>query len=329
MSLLCLLWMGILRFAREEPAQQLPLAQAPVTLVSIKPAENKQTAIILAYAAGKFQDDNLQFFLEGGGVLDRPWLHYYIVISGKWDRERFQPLLDKANVRQIFERENEGYDFCAWKHALRTVSNSTEQSYAYFILMNTSLRGPFMPVYVGDNVAWPDLFTDPLSEGRAALSGISINCKPRVHVQSMLLAFKAESLPFITGEIGCYENKQAVITRNEVDLTQKILAAGKNLMVMQRFWKGHNFTNTSSTNEKCKKHKMTDPFWKDAYLGMSMHPFEVIFFKTNRGITPNIIARLSDFSLPHREYYMAYLEEKTFESVQQTSLSRKSSQKRS
>lgn len=38
-----------------------------------------------------------------------------------------------------------------------------------------------------------------------------------------------------------------------------------------------------------------DVWYPDTYMGINPHPVETIFFKTNRGITPSIIQRMTDW----------------------------------
>lgn len=77
------------------------------------------------------------------------------------------------------------------------------QQYKRFITLNASVRGPFLPMY-SEN-CWTDSFLNRVTDRVKArhsrsscmpdpsltiwqLVGLSINCRPRPHVQAMLFA---------------------------------------------------------------------------------------------------------------------------------------------
>jgi hypothetical protein len=99
----------------------------------------------------------------------------------------------------VLKRQNDCFDFGAWRHGLDNTQWRPDQGgvYTHFVFINASVRGPFLPTYVPRFVHWTSLFIDLLCEpsdsagtcmnGPIKLAGMTINCWERTcHVQSML-----------------------------------------------------------------------------------------------------------------------------------------------
>lgn len=85
-------------------------------------------------------------------------------------------------------------DFGGWRYALDALRKPRD-SYKYFVFMNSSVRGPYLPSYVPPSLHWTKVFTQMLREdgdgwannGPIKLVGLTINCHKNLpHVQSML-----------------------------------------------------------------------------------------------------------------------------------------------
>jgi hypothetical protein len=63
----------------------------------------------------------------------------------------------------VLEKENECMDFGAWRYALDHIA-WRGRGYRYFVFLNTSVRGPFVPLYVPRAMHWTTLFTQLISE---------------------------------------------------------------------------------------------------------------------------------------------------------------------
>jgi hypothetical protein len=96
--------------------------------------ENKKKYICL-YAYYEKNDDyknNLDFFLNNG-ILD--YVDYYFIINGNCSIN----IPEKDNIKIIY-KQNTGYDFGAWSHALKKINDI----YDYYIFINTSVIGPYL-----------------------------------------------------------------------------------------------------------------------------------------------------------------------------------------
>ena len=82
-----------------------------------------------------------------------PELDYYIVINGNCTID----LIEKPNVYYYY-RENIGFDFGAYGHVL----NKIELKYVHYFFINSSVRGPFIPIY--SKTKWYEPFVDMIKD---------------------------------------------------------------------------------------------------------------------------------------------------------------------
>ena len=169
--------------------------------------------ILYAFAAADWALPNLQFFLTHG-------LHghatFVFILNGALpdpnasvdEQISFSPDLRIEQARElirayasfysnenllIVDRPNTCYDLGAFGQVLTANSSNLYATHKQFILINASLRGPFIPVWSHD--CWTDAYLRPLNtldwkSRQIKLVGMTINCvegRPR-HVQSMILA---------------------------------------------------------------------------------------------------------------------------------------------
>lgn len=165
------------------------------------------------------------------------------------------------------------------------------------------------------------------------LVGTSINCWPTPHVQSMVWATDRAGLSLLLhppattsprhdpwmetlfthaadfprpanytpndpawverGLAQCFASRQAAV-EGEIAATGIVLGAGKRVDVL--------LTKYQTTAPSAQRHDAEafcaplgawDPQGEGAYDGASVHPFESIFVKTNRGISPRLVENLS------------------------------------
>ncbi|EHK96794.1 hypothetical protein M7I_7502 [Glarea lozoyensis 74030] len=91
--------------------------------------------------------------------------------------------LPKADNIKFVKRANDCYDLGAFAEVL--TKNDLYKRYNRFITMNASIRGPFLPYYATG--CWSDMYLSRLTE-KNKLVGMTLNCKPVNHVQSMIWA---------------------------------------------------------------------------------------------------------------------------------------------
>lgn len=228
--------------------------------------------------------DNLSHFLAFGYRED---VDYVFTLASEVSVE-----LPQAKNVKYLKVENRNYDFGGFSNALATVSNV--KKYQNVIFVNCSVRGPFMPDYL-DLSQWTEPFVNGLTES-VALFGATIcspnkkhkyfdaDAKSQVHVQSFAYCLDADTLHKLIEQD--FFNSSVELTRDEVvkhyeiGLSQSVLALGKNISCLvpeyqQNYLEVNLVENAASADGDAYKTSQT--------FGRTLHPFETIFAKVNRG----------------------------------------------
>ncbi|KAH6698966.1 hypothetical protein BKA61DRAFT_583006 [Leptodontidium sp. MPI-SDFR-AT-0119] len=135
--------------------------------------------ILYAYADSKDGTalENLKFFIAHG-------LHaaadFIFILNGETAAKALVP--KKDNIRLV-QRPNECYDLGAYAEVL--LKDDLYKDYKRFITMNASIRGPFVPYW--SEGCWTDMFLSKVTD-EVKLVGITANCWPTFHIQSMIWA---------------------------------------------------------------------------------------------------------------------------------------------
>lgn len=243
--------------------------------------------IQIVYHENTDSAENLRFFLKHA-LHDRA--DFVFVINGDALTVEI-PML--PNV-MVIRRPNTCYDLGAHGEVL---DNRIDiKKYRRFILLNSTVRGPFLPYWVHMmNFCWSDLFFNQLNS-KTKLIGLTANCNPHTHwnVQYNLtngLPKHIQSAFFATDHIGmdllfpnlkaCFSDMIDAVIHAETTLTDVILQAGYGVDIfsMQRMSKRLEL-DTVDYWDACDNN---DP--NSASGAMEIHPFDVIFPKTNR-LTP-------------------------------------------
>jgi len=243
----------------------------------------KKTLVIYAYFENATYLENLKFFLKHG--TSAPNTDYFVIANGKIS------INCPPNVRLI-KRRNQGWDFGAWTHALSLVDSS---KYDYFIFINATVRGPFLPSWAKKQ-DWTKSFTEKIND-ETKLVGTTINCYGgnSLHVQSMLLATDQEGLEIAkkTG-VFCNENytKAQALTK-ELLFSRAIMNAGYNIGCMLLAYDNLDFRKVKCENANTKH--QGDPLFGSSYFGINVNPFEILFIKTNRSINKGVLDKYTNW----------------------------------
>jgi hypothetical protein len=296
----------------------------------------KRTLVVYAYSHAEWRLHNLEYFLLHGLVAhtsDGADVDYTFVMNGfdapvdafrragvKYTLSYVQKGASWADVRPLTDngdgggagavgsgaaprvhvvvRENVGYDMCASKLVLERGLAARPGTYTHVILMNGSVRGPFLPNYV--SFTWIDAFQH-LLVGGVRLVGTTINCLSSLrndaagftslHLQSMVLALDAAGVRAMQPVLQCYEVMTEAISHGEIGTTQSVLAAGYGVAALQGSWNGFPIFSADLASfevaRRCAAVSEStggDPSLPGAYLGGEPQPLEVIFVKTNRNL---------------------------------------------
>ena len=229
---------------------------------------------------------NLRFFIREG-VLGRSApqeheAHFVFVVHG---RKLGVELPQRSNV-QRFDRDNRGYEFCGVAELLADLAQYGVMTFAFFIFLNSSIRGPYYPLFL-PVFTWTRGLTHRL-DAKTKLSGATVGCssKPNyVHLQSFVLATDCIGLRVIASSVRCHATKRDTIFGSEFPISRSIIRAGFNLASTMRYWYGHDFRKPISTLAKCRALKLNDVMQPGHYMadGVDPNPMELMFVKTNRG----------------------------------------------
>ncbi|KAH8895030.1 hypothetical protein GQ53DRAFT_642683, partial [Thozetella sp. PMI_491] len=260
--------------------------------------------ILYAYAESEVARKNLEYFLAMGlhGAAD------FIFIFNGENNNATSLIPAEPNVR-IVQRDNTCFDLGAYGEVLR--SGDLWKQYRRFITLNASIRGPFLPYWAqGRNGCWSDLYLNRVNE-RVKLVGMSMNCSPRFHVQSMiwatdsvgmeLLLYPHSNTPSPADQFGdagapvgfhsCYDGWNPAV-HAEVGTAEMIIQAGYEVDVMMEVYhKSKHFRS------KCGSEGVGDMLFNGRYFGSNVHPYETIFMKANRDIDPALLESLTTWHL--------------------------------
>ncbi|MCJ1464020.1 hypothetical protein MMC07_002630 [Pseudocyphellaria aurata] len=127
------------------------------------------------------------------------------------------------------------------------------RQYKYLVLLNSSVRGPFLPSYMPPGFHWTAPFLSKITE-EVKLVGSTINCggayghPPVPHVQTYVVATDSRGLEVLAEAVRplcqhvlrlsqyakgtvfhCWENMAETVIHSELGASQAIIKAGYNL----------------------------------------------------------------------------------------------------
>jgi len=300
----------------------------------------KRTLVIYSYSHASWRQENLEFFLRHGLVThtaDGGEVDYTFVFNGYESPDSFnsygikftstfiakgsslEDLLETETsqkdrsesesgetslprIHAVF-RENSGFDICSSRIVIEYGLAPRSGTYTHLVLMNGSVRGPFLPSYVTST--WIDMFQQFL-QNNVRLVGTTIHCLSALydvrygfsslHAQSMVLALDAVGVRALLPVLQCYPEYTEAINHGEIGISQSILKAGYGLTALQGSWRGVSIfekdLNSSEVRRRCEAvsdNTGGDPNFPGVYIDGTVHPLEVIFIKTNRKLDPEIL----------------------------------------
>jgi hypothetical protein len=269
--------------------------------VPSNPSHRRTTVIYAYYEKNSDYANNLRFFLKTGL---RGHIDFIFVINGACT----VALPEQSNVR-IIRRDNIGYDFGAYGAGIGAIENL--KAYDHYIFINTSVRGPFIPSYAAEVTAdWTRPFVSMIKHD-VMLAGCSINITnmegmdaalraqgyspPYPHVQSMVFVLSREALMYLR-DTNFFNRPPATsyddaVTYYEIPMSCRILAHGWNIDCLIPEYHARDYRKLQRADMQGKL--MGDPTWKEQCVGRTLHPYETIFIKTNRGASEAEINTLS------------------------------------
>ncbi|KAL2288841.1 hypothetical protein FJTKL_03493 [Diaporthe vaccinii] len=279
------------------------LPSFPAGGVTSSPTDPSLRPLVLyTYAESDNARENLAFFVKNGlhGNAD-----FVFIFNGETSAV---DLLPQAPNVQVVKRDNKCFDIGAMGEVLR--KDDLWKGYKRFITMNASIRGPFFPVHAPS--CWTDTFLNRITD-KVKLVGTSLNCHPRVHLQSMLLATDDVGMSVLldpalalsasvddfygtsqdpVGFSPCFSTLHKAV-HAEIGITSLLQSQGYEVDVVMTA--PHS---APSFDAFCDRVGRPDDFlYKDSYLGTNVHPYETVFMKANREIDPMLLERLTEWHL--------------------------------
>jgi hypothetical protein len=300
--------LAIIAFAsRRHEIEHIPVKQIH--------ALNSNLVIYCYFEKNELYKDNFIFFLKHGIL---PENDHVIVING----ETSVVVPSSQNLVTI-QRTRSGFDFDAYDAAIASINKVGLQklsSYKFIFFINTSVRGPFVPTYY--RAAWYVPFIERFqANSNVKLVGTTINILPDMdtpqasafkklinrqgpfpHVQSMVFVLDRESMDYLL-QMNFFDRAQTadfneLIASREIYLSHLILKRGWLIDCLIPEYHGIDFrvldvdinsvVNPSARNG--------DPYYENGVNGRSIHPYEVIFMKTNRGFGLDVVSSISMLS---------------------------------
>lgn len=274
--------------------------------------------ILYAYAESSSARPNIEFFIAHA-------LHsaadFVFILNGDTDIDKIIP--DKKNIK-VVKRPNDCYDLGAYSQVL--LQDDFYKKYKRFIMLNASIRGPFIPYW--SDACWTDMYLNKVTD-EVKLVGMTANCWPTFHIQSMIwatdivginvLLFPPESaLAYLAehpivfpptgfhdpapagspetpkvqqapGINGCFHSWDAAVAA-EVSSTSLIRAAGYKVDAMMSAYQGQE---SYRNGESCAEN--VDVLWNGKYWGSNVGLYETGWMKSNRDVDPVGLEKQSEW----------------------------------
>lgn len=122
------------------------------------PAPKDDLLIVYAYSETENAYENAEFFIKHGV---HGSAQFIFILNG--EAPLLEPILPTGPNIEIFRRNNTCFDMGAYGHLIRE-KNLMASRFTKFILLNASIRGPFLPTWSRDcwSTAWLGKISDTM-----------------------------------------------------------------------------------------------------------------------------------------------------------------------
>lgn len=231
----------------------------------------QKTVVIYAF---HIINENVKFFLQHG-IFEDPNIDFIFICNGPHS-------LKVPSYIKYINRENIGYDFGAWSHAIFT--ENLLEKYDFFVFINSTVRGPFIPPWSFEK-NWIRIFTN-LIDYQTKLVGTTLGIDEHLtHIQSTVLVTDKIGLEVgiqdgIFEKIPISKEKRDIVIQKEIGFSQSIMKKGYKIKPIMSAYYNSEITPTSLLRSRV--HHLDG--W---YFGTNLHPYEIIFIKDNHNINCN------------------------------------------
>ncbi|KAK9817964.1 hypothetical protein WJX72_005006 [[Myrmecia] bisecta] len=225
--------------------------------------------------------DNLRYFIREGMQEDDGCDYYIVLQRGEGLIEIGELPLLPTNAQTI-NHPNECFDLgtVGWLLDDQIVDVS---KYKFFIWLNSSVRGPFLPAYMKGVMHWTQAFTNKLTDV-VKLVGATINCggayemPATPHVQTYVVATDRTGLMVLRNKrtvLNCWSNIGETVMHSELGASKAIIEAGYNLDCLMLRYQGLDWRDSRAS--ACNAN--FNPVQQSFYDGINVDPLEVLFIK--------------------------------------------------
>ncbi|KAK6340058.1 hypothetical protein TWF730_001831 [Orbilia blumenaviensis] len=242
--------------------------------------EEERALITYVYYETPNSRENALFFIKHGFHAEADFI---FIINGETTLTSHIPIA--PNV-QIIHRNNTCFDLGTHAEILTANNGTLIKKYNRFIMLNGSIRGPFLPTWSKE--CWSDAYLDKITETNK-LVGMTMRCNAdggkRKVMQSMIFATDRIGLQVLLPVLNhCFEDFWKAVGAEE-HAAQTMLDAGYNITaLMSSFQSSPDYAHTCTHGEV---------LGNDWYFGTNLHPYETIFQKANRNIFPRQLELLT------------------------------------
>ncbi|KAK6340288.1 hypothetical protein TWF730_002052 [Orbilia blumenaviensis] len=225
---------------------------------------------------------NALFFIRHGLHFEADFI---FIINGESNIVDQIPVL--SNIK-IVRRGNTCFDLGAHAEVLTENNNALINTYKRFILLNASIRGPFMPTWSRE--CWSDAYLAKITE-KNKLVGMTMNCnidKGRMKVlNSMIYATDRLGLNLILPIIShCFKDFGSAV-QAENRAARAVLNEGYDVRALM--------TAASTLPDYARQCTHGTVLRPNSYFGINLHPYETIFQKANRDIAPRTLELMTQW----------------------------------
>lgn len=197
-----------------------------------------------------------------------------------------EPLPDLPRNARYLQHNNECFDIgtVGW-----VLANHVDyRSYAYFVWLNSSVRGPFMPSYVGPMMHWTQPFLSKIDQS-VKLVGATINCggaygrPPVPHVQSYVAATDNVGMEVLLRKgtvFRCWDNMADTVIYSEIGASEAIVQAGYTFDSLMLRYQGLDWRHPALVHCNGGSNPL-QPGFND---GITVEPLEVMFVKVKESM---------------------------------------------
>ncbi|KAK6520513.1 hypothetical protein TWF506_000765 [Arthrobotrys conoides] len=251
-----------------------------VTNDELEPEKEDRPLVLYVYHETDNARENIRFFIEHGLHAEADFI---FILNGPATIKPSIPV-HMPNIR-IIERNNTCFDLGTHAQVLKRKNKLLMKKYKRFILLNASVRGPFMPTWSRE--CWTDTLLAKVTD-KNKLVGISYNCAEPRHVQSMVLATDKIGLSLLFPKINhCFDTLNNAVG-GETSITGAITAKGYGVTALM--------TAFQSSKDYAKTCTHRDVYFDKSYYGITIHPYEVMFQKANRNNEPDVLNRFTEWT---------------------------------